>query len=372
MAIQVNMVQAHDMIVRALQAKLVPFLAGSPGCGKSDLFKKIAEQFNLKLIDFRLAQCDPTDLLGFPHIFEVPLYVWDSATGKMKDSGKTAKRAGYIPMETFPLEGDPLPTEVRKDEHGQEYVHQFAGWLLLMDEMNHADRSVQKASYKVFLDKQVGARNIHPNCAIACAGNLDTDNAMVEEMSTALQSRLVHLELAVDVEQWIEWATTHDIDHRITSYIKYKPGNLYRFNPDHDDKTYASPRTWEFCSRIIKDVEKIERDLMPLLAGTVSEGVAREFYGYCQIYRQLLTVPQIVADPTGVHVPSEPDVLYALTGTIAHNATEGNIANLMQFVQRVPVEFQVTCLREIVRRKKPLLQNKAVQDWVTRNATELF
>lgn len=341
MAIQVDMNQARDAIIRAIRVKLVPFLAGSPGCGKSDLFKSIAKQFNLKLIDLRLAQCDPTDLLGFPSI------------------DKDAKRASYVPMSTFPLEGDPIPEG-------------YAGWLLLLDEMNHADRSVQKAAYKVVLDQMIGDTPIHPNCAIACAGNLDTDNAMVEEMSTALQSRLVHLELGVNTDQWIEWATENGIDHRITSYIKYKPGNLYRFNPDHDDKTYASPRTWEFASRLIKDEERIERDLMPLLAGTISEGIAREFYGYAQIYRQLLTVPQIVADPTGVQVPSEPDVLYALTGTIAHNATEGNIANLMQFVQRVPVEFQVTCLREIVRRKKPLLQNKAVQDWVTRNATELF
>jgi len=275
-------------------------------------------------------------------------------------------------MSTFPLEGDALPTELRKDEKGTEYVHEYAGWLLLLDEMNHADRSVQKAAYKVVLDKQIGEFNIHKNCAIACAGNLDTDNAMVEEMSTALQSRLVHLELAVDVDQWIEWATSNGIDHRITSYIKYKPDNLYRFQPDHDDKTYASPRTWEFCSRIIKSEERIERDLLPLLAGTISEGVAREFFGYSQIYRQLLTVPQIAANPMGVTVPEEPDVLYALTGTIAHNATEVNIGPLMEFVQRIPVEFQVTCLREIVRRKKPLLQNKAVQDWVTRNATELF
>jgi len=341
MAIQVNMIQARENIIRIFKAKLVPFLAGSPGCGKSDLFKDIANEFNLKLIDLRLSQCDPTDLLGFPHI------------------DKEARRASYVPMTTFPLEGDPIPKG-------------YSGWLLLLDEMNHADRSVQKASYKVVLDQMVGDTPIHKSCAIACAGNLETDNAMVEEMSTALQSRLIHLELAVDVEQWLEWATGHGIDHRITSYIKYKPGNLYRFDPDHTDKTYAAPRTWEFASRLIKDQTEIKRDFLPLLAGTVSEGIAREFYGFCQIYKELLTVPQIIANPTTVNVPTAPDVLFALTGTIAHNANDTNVKGLMEFVQRIPVEFQVTCLRELVKRKKELLQHKAVQDWVNRNATELF
>jgi len=62
MTTPVNMNQAHDLIIRAIKVGLVPFLAGSPGCGKSELFKAIAKQFNLKLIDLRLAQCDPTDL----------------------------------------------------------------------------------------------------------------------------------------------------------------------------------------------------------------------------------------------------------------------------------------------------------------------
>lgn len=341
MAIPVNMAQAKDAIIRAIRAHLVPFLQGSPACGKSALFRSIAEEFNLKLIDLRLSQCDPTDLLGFPSI------------------NKEAGRAGYVPMDTFPLEGDPVPEG-------------FNGWLLFLDEFNHADRSVQKAGYKVVLDRMVGNRHIHKKCAIVAAGNLDTDNAMVEEMSTALQSRLIHLELAIDKDQWIDWATANGIDHRITAYIKYKPENLYRFNPDHDDKTYASPRTWEFLSRLIKDEKELKRDLLPLMAGTVSEGIAREFYGFCQIYKQLITVPQIVADPQGTKVPTAPDVLYALTGSIAHNVNQTNVAKVMEYVQRIPVEFQVTCLREIVRRKKDLLASPAIQGWVTRNATELF
>jgi hypothetical protein len=52
------------------------------------------------------------------------------------------------------------------------------------------------------------------------------------------------MELVVDSEEWIEWAEQNDIDHRITSYIKFKPGQLYTFTPDHTDKTYACPRTW--------------------------------------------------------------------------------------------------------------------------------
>ncbi|OZB41166.1 MAG: hypothetical protein B7X50_07665 [Alishewanella sp. 34-51-39] len=132
-------------------------------------------------------------------------------------------------MSTFPLESDEVPKG-------------YNGWLLFLDEFTSATRAVQASAYKLVLDRMVGDHYLHKNVAIVCAGNLETDGAIVEAMSTALQSRLVHFEVAVDSECWLEWAVKNDIDHRITSYIRFKPDNLYTFKADHTDKTYGSPR----------------------------------------------------------------------------------------------------------------------------------
>ena len=59
---KIKISQAADLLTTALKAKLVPMLHGSPGLGKSAVIKQIAKNFNLKLIDLRLSQCDPTDL----------------------------------------------------------------------------------------------------------------------------------------------------------------------------------------------------------------------------------------------------------------------------------------------------------------------
>ena len=101
------------MIAKYIQAKLVPMLIGSPGCGKSQIVHAIAKMYNLFVIDLRLSQCDPTDLLGFPHIF--------------------GAKAGYLPMNTFPIEGDKIPEG-------------YSGWLLFFDEFNSAPPSVQAAA----------------------------------------------------------------------------------------------------------------------------------------------------------------------------------------------------------------------------------
>jgi len=54
--------QAVTLITDVLRAQLVPILTASPGLGKSDIARQIAKARNLKFIDFRLAQADPTDL----------------------------------------------------------------------------------------------------------------------------------------------------------------------------------------------------------------------------------------------------------------------------------------------------------------------
>ena len=342
---QVKPSLATKMITGAIKAKLVTMMKGSPGIGKSDIVRQIAKEYNLKVIDFRLSQCDPTDLAGFPMI--------------------VGSRADYVPMAHFPLEGDPLPIN---PETGLPY----AGWLLFLDEATSALPAIQAAAYKLVLDRMVGSHHLHKNVAMVMAGNKLDDGAIVHEMSTALQSRLMHLELVVDQDEWIKWAEEAGIDHRITSHIKFKPGNLYNFKADHTDETYGCPRTWEFSDRILKNTDDGDVTRLPMLSGTLGEGLAREFTVFCKIFDELVTPKQIVANPEKIKVPTEPSVLFALTGSIAHNMNMDDAAAYMKFVTRLPAEFQVVCLRETIRRNKGLVAHPALHDWVVNSATALF
>jgi len=338
-ATQVKISQAISMITKYIKAGLVPMLRGSPGMGKSSIVHQIAAEYNLKVIDLRLSQCDPTDLMGFPNI--------------------KGNKAGYVPMETFPIEGDTIPED-------------YSGWLLFLDEFNGASIAVQAAAYKLVLDRMVGIYHLHKNVGIVCAGNLETDNAIVNPMSTAMQSRLVHMELVSDVTEFTDWCAANNIDHRISDYAKFKPGNVYAFSPDHTDHTYACGRTWEFANRVLKATTDDDPDRLPMLAGTISEGVAREFIGFCKIYQDLPKPAQIAMSPETLKIPDEPSILFALTGSIAHNADKDTFSQVMKYVNRMPPDFQVSTLRETVRRNKSLMGHPAVQKWVAESAANLF
>ena len=119
---QIKISQAKSLLVKAMKVKLVPLLVGSPGLGKSQIYQQIADDHNLLLIDLRLGQCDITDLNGFPKI--------------------EGDKAGYVPMDTFPIEGDPIPEG-------------YSGWMLLFDELTSALPSLQASSYKIILDRKI-------------------------------------------------------------------------------------------------------------------------------------------------------------------------------------------------------------------------
>ena len=345
----ITMAQAPTLISDVLAAGLVANLLSSPGVGKSDLASQIADSNRLQLIDIRLSFYDPADLNGFPFIL---------------DREAERVRAGYVPMDTFPIEGDPLPV----DEHGKP----MNGWLLLLDEFNSAPLTVQAAAYKLVLDKMVGMHHLHKNVAIICAGNLSTDKAIVNRLSTAMQSRLVSMVLRVDHDAWSAWADKHNIDHRIRSFIKFKPEMLHKFDPNHHDLTYPCPRTWEFLHKIVHKWKTIPGSKIPLLTGTVGEGAGQEFFSYCQIFKTLCTIEQILADPEYVRFGDDPSVHYALSGLVAHHMDDTNADDLMKFLIRLGIDFQVITLRAALAKHPTLKNSKAIQQWIVHNADEML
>jgi hypothetical protein len=334
--------QLKAQLLRCMKAALVAIVRSSPGMGKTEIGHSIGDEHNLKVLDFRLGQADITDFNGLPYFVET--------TGT---NGKQM-RAEFIPFMDFPLEGD---TPGINPKTGKPY----AGWLLIFDEITSAPKQLQAAAYKILLERRVGQYKLHPNVVMLAFGNEETDNAVVHPMSTALQSRLVHLTLRVDNRDWIDWAIENNVDKRIIAFIEFKPSNLHRFDPNHGDHTFACPRTWWFTHLLIKDTPhlSVEND-MALLQGTISPGVAMEFISFCDVFEQLPTLDSILAAPKTVNIPYEPSVRFALGVMLAEQFNKNTANALMEFVQRLPVEVRVLCLRMVTKHSPEMIQHPAL------------
>ena len=333
-------------LIRCLFAGLTPIVTSSPGIGKSDIVKSIAKEYRLKLIDFRVPQADVTDFNGLPFP--------DPETGK----------ATFRPFDVFPLEGDSLALmldedgKVQRDDDGKLIT--YDGWLIFLDELTSAPKHLQSPAYKLILDRMVGNQNLHPRVVIAAAGNEASDNAIVHELSTALQSRLIHLGLKLDHKEWMDWAIHNGIDSRILAFLQFKPELLHRFDPNHDEKTFACPRTWSFASRLTKG-EDLDMEDLPLLAGTVSPGVAQEYISFIKVFDELPKMQDILDKPDTIPVPHEPSIKFALATVLAEKMDEKTAPALCTFLTRMPVECRVLCLRMVRQRNPHLMRNASIQ-----------
>lgn len=335
---QVTLKQSSKFVTAGLKAGLVPFVAGAPGIGKSDLVRKVAEELNLQVIDHRLSTSDPTDMNGLPAIVE--------------------GTAQFTPFDLFPVEGTDLPK-------GK------SGWLLFLDELPSATPSVQVAAYKLILDRAVGQKNLHPNVHIVAAGNRKEDGAVAGKVGTAMQSRLMHLEVDISSEDWLAWAYGANVDPRVTSYIAFAPDKLHEFDPKHHDKTFPCPRTWDFMSKYGK-ANDLNAEHLPAMAGIIGEGPARAFLGYCDIGSKLPSYAAILAKPDTLDVPDEPSALYFTCGTLASKTTVKDLPTIVKYIERMSMEFQIICFRDMFKRTPEVKKEPVMRKWIVENAKYLF
>jgi len=333
--------KARQLVIALMQSNVPVNLISSPGLGKSDLIRSIADEFKLKLIDLRLSTCDVTDLTGLPNINEQGRSVWS-------------------PNECFPVQGDKIPDG-------------YEGWLLFLDEITNAPRAVQAAAYKLVLDRQVGMFDLHEKVIIVSAGNKVDDNAAVtEEMSTALKSRMAHINLEINVDDWLDWAMRQNVHHSITSFIEFKRTSLYNFQPNVAADTFPCPRTWGMVAKIVDNVGINNPALQDLVAATIGDGTAHEYMSFTKFFSNLPKFEDIVANPEKAKVPEQPGPLYAISGSIGSQIETKNASAVWKYVLRLPMEFQMCVFLNTVKRNPGLAANKDVLDWAVKFAPKIL
>lgn len=333
-----SITKIKNWIEITLKSKKVPFIIGSPGLGKSDSVKQIAKKFNLEFVDIRLSQMDPLDINGLPKVID--------------------NKFEYIPSSLFPLETDEIP----KGKNG---------WLLCFEELNSASKAVEVAAYKIILDRLVGVHKIHPKALMAATGNKNTDGAVARSIGTAMQSRLITFEMEVNKIDWVKWANENKVDHRIISFIEFRPDALMYFDPNHSDYTFPCPRTWAMLSDILAIAGEMLITELDLIGGCIGKGMSRDFFSYIQIADALPDINDILSNPEGIKIPTEPfDARFAIAGMVSAYVNKKNIEKLMLFINRLPIENQVIAVRNIIQRDASFYQGTAIQSWIRFNASE--
>jgi len=327
-----------------LSAGLSAFIRGAPGIGKSTVVKDYALDRDLDFRDIRAAQLDPVDARGVP----------------IADISK--KLTSWLPPDFLPSAGK---------------------GILFLDELNRANRDTQSALYQLILDGRVGDYVLPPGWDIVAAGNREIDGAMVQPMARPLKNRFIHLEMTVDYEDWHKYAHKTGFDERVIAFMHYKPSSLDELElatkDDKGDKldiirnahAFATPRSWEFVSRLIQVAMRKGRSLKDcynLIEGTIGEGMAGEFVSYCDIYLELPDIDAAIADPASFTPMTDPSQLYTFCTGLATRADKKTFGNIKKILDKIPPEYAVWTIDDcLTRNRDEIGSHPAYIEWVHKN-----
>jgi len=294
--------KAKNALRHAMLKKRPVFLWGPPGIGKSDIVAQITDSLtNSHLIDIRLSLWDPTDIKGIPY--------FDSANVKM---------TWGAPSE--------LPDE--------EMAAQYDNIVVFFDEMNSAAPAVQAAAYQLILNRRVGQYKLPDNVMIVAAGNREADKGVTYRMPAPLANRFVHLELAVEFDDWFAWAAANHIHPDVMGFLNFSKKDLYDFDPKSPSRSFATPRSWSFVSEFL-DEDDDETTTTDLVAGSVGEGLAVKFMAHRKVAGQLPNPSDVLNGKVKELKTEEISAKYSLTVSLCYELKEASDANDKKFDDKV-------------------------------------
>ena len=282
--------KAKTRIMHSMKKKRPIFIWGPPGIGKSDVVHQIGEYMDAHVIDIRLSLWEPTDIKGIPYY-----------------------AANDNNMQWAP------PVDLPDAKMAKKYKN----IILFLDEMNSAAPAVQAAAYQLILNRRVGQYTLPDNVYIVAAGNREADKGVVYRMPAPLSNRFVHLELAVDFDDWFQWAVDNKIHKDVVGYLQFSKKDLYDFDPKSPSRSFATPRSWSFVSELLED-DLDEETQTDLVSGCVGEGLAIKFSAHRKVAAQMPNPTEILSGKVKELQTKEISAMYSLTVSLCYELKEAS------------------------------------------------
>jgi hypothetical protein len=307
-------------------------IEGSPGGGKTTIVHQVANELEVPIIEKHL----PTMLVeDFGILFK-------------NDAGGLH----YELPDWFPVKG-------KAPERG----------ILLFDDRNQAGNDLQKVLANICQARTLHGVPMPDGWQVISTGNRQADRAGANRVLGHLRNRETVYELETHLDDSTQWMIDNNVKGEVVSFLRFRTGLLHDYDPQRDQN--PTPRSWvEGVSDVLGTVPADAE--FESFKGAVGEGAAAEFVGFMRIWRKLPNIDNLLLNPTAGDVPTDPATLYAIAGSIAERATEGNFERVCAYSERMPAEFSVLTISYACRKNPDLANTQAFIKWSLKHQDVLF
>ena len=265
--------QLSDLLLNIAVIRPV-FIWGPPGIGKSTLVQQFAASIDLPCVSLLGSQLAPEDIIGVPQI--------ENGTSRFCPPKMIARKEPFC---------------------------------LFLDELNACSQEVQKAFYSLIHEHRIGEYELPKGSIVIGAGNRAQDSAIVKPMSSALINRMMHVQLKVSHQDWLEWAASSCLHPYVIEYVKLRPDHLWTQPPKHEEP-FSTPRSWHMLSDALKEYsDKISDEALEILAyGSLSPLHAGQFKAFVKQIKNKYQLSAIMeGEEKWPTKPEDRDILYFLS-----------------------------------------------------------
>lgn len=304
-----------------------PVLAlGPPGVGKTQCGRQAAKIANVEFIHIH-GPTMPAEDFGVP----VPV------DGSLQF---------VLPLNKFPFVGD--------DTYGE-----FG--FIWVDELAGMNNDQQKVMANMMQERELHGRNLKPGWMFVCTGNRQEDRAGANRILSHLNDRYITINFETKTDDTIEWMLQNGVRTEVIAFLQWR-SDLIAPTFDPNIEKNATPRGWaERVSPALAATPKAA--LFEMIKGAVGEGPAVEFMAFNDTFLQLPDPMLVLAKPSTFHVPDEAHILYALIGALIAHVEADNFKAFITYVSRMPPEFMVMAMRNVITVHGQLTQTNAFIEW---------
>lgn len=320
-----NATELKELLIYCYNKNKAVLINGVHGIGKSSIVEQFGKENNIHVEILNLSLMEPGDLLGIPDIdnrFEHKRTSWTEPEwfqkivdcawpinnsvedlifndkdfeeyflSKLKKENIKRKEINDIYCDFYKLDNSILYLTKNQNNIINKKSQNS---IIFLDELNRASLDTRQPSLQLSLDKKLQCHilpYVNGKQTFIIAAINPSDLYQTDELDTALLDRFVTVNLDVNVDEWLKYASNNNINEIIISYILENNDHLH-YLPKEDKG--PSPRAWVDLSHLLENQIETKKVLENIIKGKLGNEIGTEFYIYYIKYKDLFTLENMV------------------------------------------------------------------------------